>query len=535
MPLRVGPLTLAFGADRSQLIERALRKARLTTDEVQSVELVRQSVDRRRGREPRLVYIFDLHLKDDARPRAGRPGRKPDPKLRWVDVADPGEPIPGDEPLATRPVVLGAGPGGLFAALVLARAGYAPRIIERGARMNVRVRQVEAFHRKKLLHPESNYLFGEGGAGTFSDGKLTSRSKDPRVRLVLDEFRRKSGLELVSYYYRPHLGSDRVRAVVGKLRREIEALGGTFHYECRIEALDLRYGRLVGLQTSDGPLATNTLIAAPGHSARDFYQSLLEAGIPLERKPFQMGFRIEHPQELVDRWVLGEFAADPELTPADYQLVAQVGGRGVFSFCMCPGGEIMPAVHDAAHYNTNGMSWHKKDSGFANSGFVTTIAPDEFEGEGVLAGLALQARYERRAAVLAGETYELPAQRLEDYLAGRPSVDLPPTSCRSGARPAPVRELVPRAVATLVDEALAVFEHRFPGFCGPEALICGPEARSSSPVRILRDPEVLMSLGADGLYPVGEGAGYAGGIVSAAVDGWRAAESLIRRFAPANK
>jgi uncharacterized FAD-dependent dehydrogenase len=394
-----------------------------------------------------------------------------------------------------------------------------------------RIRDVHAFDAGGPFDPESNYLFGEGGAGTFSDGKLTCRGSGPDVRRVLELFAESKGKPSILYDYRPHLGSNRLPAVVKALRRRIEAMGGEVRFSCRVEDLDLADGRLRGLATSSGYLPATVALLAIGHSARDTYAMLVRRDVPLVHKAFQMGMRIEQSQEVVNRVQYGRARLEERLGAADYSLVAR-GPHDLFTFCMCAGGHIIPSVSEAGFFCTNGMSLSRRDSPFANSGLVVTVPPSDFGGSDVLAGVRLQQLYERRAYELSGDAYRCPIQGAADFLAGRRTRSLPPSSYPRGLVLADLAELVPPVVRDALRHGLPIMDRRWQGRFLAGATLVAPEARGSAPVRIVREDATREVPGVEGLYPVGEGAGYAGGIVSAAVDGLRSAKAIIAKYAP---
>jgi uncharacterized FAD-dependent dehydrogenase len=404
-------------------------------------------------------------------------------------------------------------------------------VLERGRDVRERIHDVRAFDAGGPLNPESNYLFGLGGAGTFSDGKLTCRSTGPDVQRILRLFAECKGKPDILYEYRPHLGSNRLPAVVKAIRRRIEALGGEVRFSCRVEDLDQADGRLRGVVTSSGYLPATIVLLAVGHSARDTYAMLLRRGVPLVPKPFQMGVRIEHAQATVNRVQYGSLPLEERLGSADYSLVAR-GRHDLFTFCMCAGGYIIPSVSEEGYFCTNGMSLSRRDSPFANSGLVVTVPVEHFPGSDVLAGVRLQQEYERRAFELGRGAYLCPIQRAEDFLAQRPTRQAPPCSYPRGVTLAQIAEVVPPLVVEALQHGLPIMDRRWRGRFVPQATLVGPEARGSSPVRIIRDPVTRETPGLEGLYPVGEGAGYAGGIVSAAVDGLRSAKAVIAKYAP---
>jgi uncharacterized FAD-dependent dehydrogenase len=536
MSIRVSNLRLPLDEPESALPGHLARSLGLPPEAVGRWRILRKSLDARDKGELHFVYSAEVSLPEDetrlvelAR-RTASPGR---PEVRIDLYQEPPftMPEPGGRLLEHRPVVVGSGPAGLVAGYFLAAAGYAPLLLERGRPVRQRIHDVHAFDAGGPLDPESNYLFGEGGAGTFSDGKLTCRGSGPDVRRCLELFAECKGKPSILYDYRPHLGSNRLPAVVKALRRRIEALGGEVRFSCRVEDLDIAGGRLRGLATSSGYIPAGLAVLAIGHSARDTYAMLLRRGVPMVQKPFQMGVRIEQPQETVNRVQYGSRRLEEKLGSADYALVAR-GRHDLFTFCMCAGGHVIPSVSAPGYFCTNGMSLSRRDSPFANSGLVVTVSPEYFGGGDVLGGVRLQEVYERRAYELGRADYRCPIQRAPDFLARRRTESLPPSSYPRGLVLADLAELVPPLIVEALDHGLPLLDRRWRGRFLREATLVGPEARGSSPVRIVRDLATFESPGIEGLYPVGEGAGYAGGIISAAVDGLRAVKAIVGRYRP---
>jgi uncharacterized FAD-dependent dehydrogenase len=517
----------------------------------QPQELIRYSIARRGvdARKPGaiiLVYHLDVEIADTTREdevlrRHRRRARKAGPHLGPTPdttyclparaPADPEFAIP-------RPIVIGIGPCGLFAGLLLAEMGFRPLILERGKAVRERTVDTFGLWNKGELDPESNVQFGEGGAGTFSDGKLYSQIKDPghRGRKVLQEFVEAGAPPEILYVSKPHIGTFRLVKMVETMRAKIESLGGEIRFRSRVEDLIVEEGKVRGVVIADGAdgghLDADKVILAVGHSARDTFDMLHRRGVAIEAKPFSIGFRIEHPQALIDRCRYGPQAGNPLLGAADYKLVHHCrNGRSVYSFCMCPGGTVVAAASETGGVVTNGMSQYSRDERNANSGIVVGITPADYPG-GPLAGIDFQRHWERRAFELGGGTYEAPGQLVGDFLAGRPSKEfgsvLP--SYRPGVRLVDLSTSLPDYAIEAIREALPAFDKSIPGFAMNDALLTAVETRTSSPVRIPRK-EDFQSLDTEGLYPAGEGAGYAGGILSAAVDGIKVAEAVALSLA----
>jgi len=547
MPLLLRHIALDLGEPEEALPARAARRLKLPIDAVRAWGIVRRSLDARGGRV-RIVYNLELAL-DSPRTerRICRRLHRADVKLL---VPRPTVTfVVGTRPMPDRPIVIGFGPAGMFAALTLAEHGYRPIVLERGQPVPRRhVDVLKRFWRGREFDPESNLLFGEGGAGCYSDGKLRTRLNDPRVPIVLETFYRHGAPPDILVNSRPHIGSDRLPSICRRIRNRIERLGGEVRFGAKVTGFVLAEGRLVALRMADGStvnLRTSGSAAAEraggvpvllgiGQSARDTFRALLAAGVTLTVKPFQVGVRVEHPQERINRWQYGAAAGDPRLPPAEYQVVAKraAGDRGdVFSFCMCPGGTIVPCNESPGRVAVNGASRARRSSLLGNSGLVVTLGPRDVGGDPLLA-LATLERWEQTAFELAGGDYRVPVQRAGDFVAGRGSDGELHTSYPLGGQWCDLRRVLPQTVTSALSGALQMLDQRMAGFADSEAILAAPETRASCPLRVLRDETTRASVSADNLHPVGEGAGYAGGIVSAAVDGIRTAEVLIRRYAP---
>ena len=528
--LRITEFKLPIDHSDEQLRPALLAHLGLTSDELLDFTLFKRSYDaRKKNAELCFIYTIDFQVTDEAALLA----RFPDDRHLSIAPDTVYKPV-GQAPaeLSERPIVVGFGPCGIFAGLLLAQQGFKPIILERGKSVRERTKDTWGLWRKNVLNPESNVQFGEGGAGTFSDGKLYSQIKDPKHlgRKVLLEFVKAGAPEEIMYVSKPHIGTFRLTGVVADMRQQIEALGGEVRFEQKVSDVLIEDGQLRGVVLDSGEqLASSHVILALGHSARDTFRMLHSRGVYMEAKPFSVGFRIEHPQSLIDRARLGKFAGHPKLGAADYKLVHHAkNGRSVYSFCMCPGGTVVAATSEPNRVVTNGMSQYSRNERNANAGIVVGITPEQDFPGGPLAGIELQERLESHAYVLGGSTYEAPGQLVGDFIAGKTSTALGSVepSYKPGVHLVDLASALPDFAIEAIREALPAFDKQIRGFAMHDAVLTGIETRTSSPLRITRGAD-LQSLNTKGLYPAGEGAGYAGGILSAGVDGIRIAEAVI--------
>ncbi|MCQ2550869.1 MAG: NAD(FAD)-utilizing dehydrogenase [Clostridia bacterium] len=498
---RISEIKLNIDEPKDRVREKIEKKIRC---KVLDYTIVKESLDSRN--KDKIMWVYTVDFTADRRLNLEEA-----PNMEYVF------PIHGSEKLNHRPVVIGFGPCGMLCALVLAQEGYMPIVYERGQSQEERVKSVEEFLKTGKLNPESNVQFGEGGAGTFSDGKLTTGIKDKRIRKVLREFVNFGAPEEILYKQKPHVGTDILRNVVKGIREEIIRLGGEVNFNSKLEDICFSDGKLTGIVVSGKRIETDVLVLAIGHSARDTFR-MLKGKLDMEQKPFSMGFRIEHPQDLIDIAQYGKPARELGLPAADYKLSCHTSkGRGVYTFCMCPGGHIICAASSEGMTLTNGMSYSDRASGRANSALLCDVRPEDFESVDPLSGVEFQEKYERLAFVNGGKNYAMPKTTLGEFVSGKEN---------------PVTNSLPNFVVDNIIEAVPMLGRKLKGFDSPDALVVGVESRSSSPVRILRDQGLQTKI--KGIYPGGEGAGYAGGITSSACDGIRIAEQIISKYGGEN-
>ncbi len=529
MAIRVSNIILDIDEDINLLRKKASQKLKIKDEYIKNFKILRESIDARRRNTIKFNYTVELSCENEERIVS----RLHDNNIKLEKEKYEADFQLGTKKLSSRPVIVGMGPAGMFAGLLMAQKGFKPLIIERGEDVETRTKSVEEFWKTGKLNLESNVQFGEGGAGTFSDGKLTTRIKDPRCDYVLQQFVRFGAPEEIIYNGKPHIGTDILKGVVKNIREEIERLGGEIRFNSKLQQLRIKDKKIKSIIVNGEEIPCEVLILAIGHSSRDTYEMLYKSGILLTVKPFAIGVRCEHSQRLINENQYGQYASHPRLKAADYRLTynSKKTGRGVYSFCMCPGGEVVAASSEENRLAINGMSNYKRNKENANSAIVVTVGPNDFQGNNPLSGMEFQRHYESLAYKLGGGNYIAPVQLIEDFLNDEISMKIGSIkpSYKPGYEFRDLRQCLPPYVIETLKEGLIQFDKKITGFATSNGILTGIETRTSAPVRIERNDR-LESISAEGLYPCGEGAGFAGGIISAAVDGLKVSENIMKLY-----
>ncbi len=529
--LRVSNIKISIDDDKSKILKLVLNKLKIKESELVKYHIFKESIDARKKGKIDFVYTVDVEVKNEQ--KLLKKGLKDIVEVKqphYVGVQH------GSNKINHRPVIVGSGPAGLFAALLLAQRGYNPLLLERGLDVDERTKDINNFWNNRVFKTNSNVQFGEGGAGTFSDGKLTTRIKDIRCRKVLEELVNFGSPDEILYSHKPHVGTDILKNVVKNIREEIKRLGGEVRFNTQVTDIEVENDSIKAVIANNKErIECDNVIFAVGHSARDSYEMLYSKGVKIIQKPFAIGARIEHPQELINKSQYKEFYNHPRLGAADYRLIEHTSnGRTAYSFCMCPGGTVIASASNEFEVVTNGMSEHARDKVNANSAFLVNVTPEDFGSTHPLAGIEFQRKYEKLAYELGGKNYNAPMQLVGDFLNDKRTTDIGKVepSYKPGVTTTDLRECLPEFVTSTMKEALLSLDRKLNGFAMHDAVLTGVETRSSAPVRIVRDEETLQSVSTKNLYPCGEGAGYAGGIVTAAVDGIKCAEKIIEKYSP---
>ncbi|APQ76923.1 hypothetical protein CF060_15475 [Clostridium botulinum] len=528
MSLKINNLTLEIDEDLNLLKDKVCKKLNISSHYIKDLKILRESIDARRN-SIKFNYSVEVSCEDEKRLIKNLK----DKNITFQDDEYEEKIVLGTKDMKERPVIVGMGPAGMFAGLMLAKNGYRPIIIERGEAIEERSKTVEKFWNTGALNIESNVQFGEGGAGTFSDGKLTTRIKDKRCSFILEEMVKAGAPKEIIYSGKPHIGTDILKNVVKNIRNTINSLGGEIRFNSKLENVIIKDGKVNAIIVNKEEIPCENLILAIGHSSRDTYEMLYKNNIFMESKAFAIGVRVEHLKEMIDKNQYGKYAGHSRLKAADYRLTYKTknSNRAVYSFCMCPGGEVVAAASEEGLLVTNGMSYYSRNKDNSNSAIVVSVTPEDFEGKTPLKGMEFQRYYERLAYKLGGENYNAPVQLIEDFLKDKNSSKLGAVkpSYKPGYEFKDISKCLPNYVIDSLKEGFSSFDNRIKGFASNGAILTGIETRTSAPVRLTRN-ENLESISLKGLYPAGEGAGYAGGIISAAVDGVKVAENIIKTY-----